>query len=284
MKNICLLFILLIISACKSDHSNKYELKNSRVATQQKNTTKQDNFRADFASNAQVTVEIERKTIKTANIRFQVKDLIESTQRIEAIVDQYDGFVSGMSQNNSNYSINNEMTLRVPAESLDKFLNEIEKEAIHTHYKRIHVQDVTEEFVDKTSRLNTKKEVRDRYIAILRDKAKTVKDVLDAEEKIRVIQEEIEAIEGRLKYLNNQTTLSTVTIDMYEQIEYTKSPDTYEKSFFAKIADGFVNGWKLIQVIAVGLVNIWPIVLIALAVFLGRKRILGTLRRKSDDE
>jgi len=283
MKNICLLFILLIISACKSDYSN--EFKNSTPVAQQEsnlaNNTKHDNFRADFTSS--VTVEIERKTIKTANIRFQVKDLIESTQRIEAIVGQYDGFIASMNQDNSNYSINSEMTLRVPVESLDKFLNEIEKEAIYTHYKRINAQDVTEEFVDKSSRLSTKKEVRDRYIAILRDKAKTVKDVLDAEEKIRVIQEEIESIEGRLKYLNNQTTLSTVTIDMYQQIEYKKSPDTHEKSFFSKIANGFGNGWKLIQGITIGLVTIWPLLLIGIALFLGRKRIRSAFERNKTE-
>lgn len=263
MKNICLLFILILFTACRSDSSNSYK----EVAGKAQITSRQGK---NYAGNSNGVI-IERKTIKTVNIRFRVKDLIESTKRIEAIVEQYDGFISGMNQSTSNHSIDNKMTLRLPAEALEKFLAEIEQEAVYTHHKRIQVQDVTEEFVDKTSRLSTKKEVRDRYIAILRDKAKTVKDVLEAEEKIRVIQEEIESIEGRLKYLNNQTTLSTVNIDMYQKISYT--PVSNEASFFTKIINGFMDGWQLIQVICIGLVTIWPILLVALALFLGRKRI-----------
>jgi len=226
MKNICFIFILIVFTACSSD---KYENTMSN--------TKQMSDQKDYAKNANVS--IERKTIKTTDIRFRVKDLVESTKRIEAIAEQYDGFISGMNQSTSNHSIDNRMTLRVPVEVLEKFLAEIEQESIYTHHKRIRVQDVTEEFVDKTSR--------------------------------RVIQEEIEAIEGRLKYLNNQTALSTVNIDMYQKINY--NPISYEKSFFTKIIDGFMDGWKLIQMTLIGLVTIWPILLIVLAVFLGRKRI-----------
>ena len=263
MKNICLLFIIILFTACRQDASpgmNFGEAENAKITSYQSK---------NYAENTNAN--IERKTIKTANIRFRVKDLLESTKRIEAIVEQYDGFISGMNQSTSNYSLDNKMTLRIPAEALEKFLAEIEQESTYTHHKRIQVQDITEEFVDKTNRLNTKKEVRDRYIAILRDKAQTVKDVLNAEEKIRVIQEEIESIEGRLKYLNNQTTLSTVHIDMYQKTNY--NPVSNEASFFTKVVDGFMNGWELIQMICIGLVTIWPIISIALTLFLGRKKI-----------
>lgn len=222
----------------------------------------------------------DRKIIKTADIRFQVTDLLESTKRIEAITAQYSGFLSSMNQTNSTYSINNSLTIRIPSDKLDAFILEVEKESVFTNYKRINAQDVTEEFVDISSRLATKKEVRDRYIEILRNQARTVKDILDAEEKIRVIQEEIESIEGRLKYLNNRTALSTINVELYQEVEYTKAPPTYKKSFFTKLKEGFSNGWDLILDIAVGIVNIWPIILIIVLIFLMRKRIKNPFRRK----
>ena len=49
----------------------------------------------------------------------------------------------------------------------------------------------TEEFVDIESRLKTKREIRDRYIQILRDKTGSISDVLEAEEAIRTITEEL---------------------------------------------------------------------------------------------
>ena len=56
--------------------------------------------------------------------------------------------------------------------------------------------DVTAEFVDIESRLKTKKEVRNRYITILKTKTGKVKDIIQAEEAIRKITEEIEVKEG----------------------------------------------------------------------------------------
>ena len=222
---------------------------------------------------------VDRKIIKTADLRFQVNDLKESTSRIEQLTKSYQGLISSMNQTNSNYSVNNYLTIRIPAEKLDAFLAEIEKESIYTNYTRIHSQDVTEEYLDISTRLKTKKEVRDRYIEILRNRAKTVKDILDAEEKIRVIQEEIESIEGRLKFLNNQTSMSTVNVEIYQKVTYVQSPDVYRKPFLAKVKEGFVNGWYLIQNILIGLINLWPIVLIFLLLFVLRKRIWGLFRK-----
>ena len=68
-------------------------------------------------------------------------------------------------------------------------------------YENITTKDVTEEYIDLESRLNTKLEVKQRYESILRKQAKTVKDILATEEKLQIIQEEIESVQGRLKYL-----------------------------------------------------------------------------------
>ena len=221
----------------------------------------------------------DRKIIKTAEIRFQVDDLKKSTKNIEALTSQFSGFISDLNQTNSRYSINNAISVRIPVAQLEAFIAALEKESVFTEYTRIGSQDVTEEFMDVSTRLATKKEVRDRYIDILRNKAKTVKDILEAEEKIRVIQEEIESVEGRLKFLKDRTAMSTVRIQIYQKVEYVESPSIYDKPFMAKIKEGFVDGWNLIQVIAIGLVTIWPILLIILIVFLGRRKIKGWLKK-----
>jgi len=69
---------------------------------------------------------------------------------------------------------------------------------------------------------------------------------------------------------------------MYQKINY--NPVSNEESFFTKVIDGFMNGWKLIQAICIGLVTIWPILLIALALFLGRKRISKVFGRKENSK
>ena len=274
MKNLGFVLLLFLFSACHADYSAE--------ATE----SYQTDFKSEQASYEQEegqsfngeASDPKRKIIKTAEIRFQVKDLKVSSKKIEAISQRFKGFIADMNQTNSNYSINNYLSIRIPADQLDAFLAEIEKESIHTNYTRISSQDVTEEFYDITTRLTTKKAVRDRYIEILRNKAKTVKDILEAEEKIRVIQEEIESIEGRLKYLQNRTAMSTVNIEIYQEVEYVKTPTVYKKSFLTKVKEGFLNGWALIQDLLIGLVTIWPLVLIITLLFIFRKRIWRAIR------
>ena len=268
MKNHLYLLFLVLIGACQSDgafNSLQSNHKESALLAEDGFTDK----------NAQTT---ERKIIKTANIRFQVRDLKASTNRIEVLTKRHDGLISNMNQTNSNYSIQNYLTIRVPSEQLDTFIASIAKESIFTDYTRIKSQDVTEEYVDVQTRLATKKEVRDRYIEILRSKAKTVEDVLAAEEKIRVIQEEIESAEGRLNYIKNKAKLSTINIELYQEVAYAKTPNLYKKPYLTKLKEGFSNGWHLIQDITIGLVNIWPILLIIGFLFIMRKKIKLKIR------
>ena len=272
MKNYPILLFCLMLFACQNSPNESM----SAAYPESKEASYDQEMQPPNTSEPEP---VERKIIKSAEIRFQVNDLKATSKKIESFTDLYNGFISNMNQTNSNYSINNHITVRLPADKLDQFISDIEKESIHTNYTRISSQDVTEEFLDISTRLKTKKDVRDRYIDILRNKAKTVKDVLDAEDKIRVIQEEIESIEGRLKYLKNKTSMSTIVIDIYQEVEYVAAPGVYKKSFFSKLKEGFLNGWELIQNLAIGLVTIWPIVLILILLFVGRNRIRGSFRR-----
>lgn len=208
-----------------------------------------------------VTVAIERKIIKTGAYSIKVKDVKESTAAIEKMVEEFEGFISSVEMNNSTYRITNQVVIRVPAGQFDGLMAAIEKEALFVNYSRVNAQDVTEEYLDVETRLNTKKQVRDRYVAILRDKAKTVEEVLKAEEAIRVIQEEIESREGRLNYLKNRVSLSTINLEIYQEVPYT--PDRGQRtSFWTKLKQSLSNGWTLIVNLVLGLVTIWPLLII----------------------
>lgn len=217
----------------------------------------------------------ERKIIRTASMRFQVDDLKSSSKRIEAMTKELGGFIANSQQRSSNYSIQNDISIRIPSERFDEFLARVEQEALYINHKNVNANDVTEEYVDITTRLKTKKEVRDRYIEILRDKAVTVEEVLNAEEKIRILQEEIEAAEGRLKYLSDRTNLSTIDLNLYQKVPYASAPKLYERGYFSRLTEGFWNGWEMIQSISIGIVTIWPIWCLLIAFFFVRRRFFS---------
>ncbi|MCF8245233.1 MAG: DUF4349 domain-containing protein [Saprospiraceae bacterium] len=227
-----------------------------------------------------VAEKIVRQIIKTANYRIQVKDVNASSRNATNLATKHGGYVSDSELTNSSYETTNILTIRVPATRFDSLLDDLGSEAIFTQYKRINSQDVTEEYVDITTRLKTKIAVRDRYVDILRTKAKTVRDVLDAEEQIRIIQEEIEAKEGRLRYLKDQVGMSTIRLELYQSIEYRPEPDVFHESFLSKLGSGLKNGWELMQGLVIGLVSIWPLVLLFGFFFWKRRWIWSKIRRK----
>ncbi|MEM6772262.1 MAG: DUF4349 domain-containing protein, partial [Bacteroidota bacterium] len=133
-------------------------------------------------------------------------------------------------------------------------------------------KDVTAEWLDLESRLQTKRDVRDRYIAILRNQAKKVEDILNAEDKIRVITEEIEAKEGRLRYLRDQVSLSTLTLELYETREYRDVGPVTKRSFGSELIAALANGWELVRMLVLGLISIWPLLLLGTGIVWGVRR------------
>ncbi|MBK7477698.1 MAG: DUF4349 domain-containing protein [Haliscomenobacter sp.] len=213
------------------------------------------------------------KIILTASMRCRVKDLERSTQSVRQAVEGMKGSITQMNWVHSQSSIENMLTIRIPSDKLDTLLERISREATYVHYRNLHSEDVTAEYVDIETRLRTKKEVRDRYIDILRNKARTVTEVLDAEEKIRVLQEEIEAQEGRLKYLSNQVALSTLTLELYQPVTRQTEPESVEYPFGKRVADNLASGWKLLQSLTLGILYLWPLWLAgAVGVVVWRRR------------
>lgn len=219
------------------------------------------------SENKEVT--IERKLIKTGDISFETDNLLETRNYIEQAVKKYNGYISADNEYKSSQNITSNLMVRIPSESFDAFLNEISSKVARFDNKNISVNDVTEQFLDVQARLKVKKELEQRYSEILK-KASSVKEILEVERELTNVRSDIESMEGRLKYLQNQVSFSTLTIRFYKE-EVSKA---YSKTFGRLIADAFANGIDNIKWFFIGLVNIWPfILLIVLLIILIKKRI-----------
>ncbi len=214
-----------------------------------------------------------RKIIWTGNLELQVSNVEDVTNKISDIATKYDAFVSDMNMSSTNYEISNRITVRVKNKDFTNLINDIKGNSIFTRKIEIRSNDVTEEFVDIESRLKTKKEVRERYIDILINKTGKIKDVIEAEDAIRKITEEIEAKEGRLRYLSDKVDFSTVNILIFQEVDYKNEPKVYKKSYFSKTKDALKNGWSIITNFLLILFNIWPLIIIGILIIWKRKWI-----------
>lgn len=202
---------------------------------------------------------IPSKIIKTADISFQIKDIKDARTKIIAIVRKSGAYISTENQATNSYSITNDMTIRIKPESFDDLVDKLMELSIYTDYRKITSQDVTADYVDTEARLKSKTEVETRYTEILK-KAVTIYDILQVEEKLNQIHEEIDAAKGKLKYMNDEVTYSTINLHFYEKLDYQPAP---ESGFFYKFGKAFSGGWQALQMFFIGVIYLWPLWIIA---------------------
>ena len=199
-----------------------------------------------------------QKIIKTADVRFQVKNLSKSIAKIQAMIRKYQGYVSSAKQERQYNQILSNIVIRVESDKFEDLLDETLREGIYIDHKNVIAKDVTEEFVDIQTRLKTKRAVEKRYLEIL-EKAKTIEEILKVENQLRVIREEIEAREGRLKFLVDQINYSTIQMVIYQKTEAAEAPSP---GFLSKMGKGFKAGWQGILSFIINLTYAWPSLLV----------------------
>ena len=199
---------------------------------------------------------IEKKIIKTAELSIEVDDFKTARTALDGLLQKYDAYVGDESEQKYDYQISSDIVIRVKAENFDSLLNDMNGLSVHINSKHIKLSDVTEEFIDISTRLKNKKQVEQQYLEILK-KAHTIDEILKVNEHLRVIREEIESKEGRLKYLKSQVSLSTIYLNMVQSIESKDYPGFGQK--FIKAIEG---GWDGILIFILGLVYMWPFILI----------------------
>lgn len=264
-------FIFLQLSSCGSA-----EKKEQAPVTEQKTKTADkdyilQNTNEEYAPEASLTDEnkapaanqtpvpketenIPQKIIKTADVSYQVADYEASRLKILNIVSVNKGWVTSENQTGNDYQITNDMIIRVGSDNFDKLLEELLKEAQYVDFKKINAEDVTEEFVDITARLKTKKEVMAQYQTILKQ-ARTIHEILEVQQYIRTLQEEIESLEGRIKYLNNRASYSTVNLTFYEKNE---NMPVQTKTFGSRTKEALAWGWHGIVAFFIAIIYLWP--------------------------
>lgn len=204
-----------------------------------------------------------QKIIKEGQIGLKVNDLEKSKKHIDELVMQNHGYYQKEGYDNKETELKYELKIRIPADAFDNFVAFIGTEGDKVLYKNINAHDVTEEYIDITTRLENKKAYLNRYQALLRQ-AKDMKDILEIEEKIRALEEEIESTTGRIRYIDDQVSFSTLYLTITKEIPYKYVP-TEEPGFGERLKESASDGWKNLIDLLLYLIEIWPLYLILAA-------------------
>ena len=221
-----------------------------------------------------------KKIIKDGRMGLKVSDLPKSKSKTDALVKSYGGYYESESLNNSDYESSYTLKVRIPGSNFEKFIAGIESEDGEILYKTIDARDVTDQFIDLETRLNTKKNYLVRYNELLK-KAQAVKDILEIEEKVRGLEEEIESTIGRLKYLSDQVDYSTLDLTITKEKDFKYKP-TVRDSFWEKLKQSISKGWYGFIDFIFFLFNIWPFLIITgILIYLWKRfKLKFRLRKK----
>ncbi len=212
------------------------------------------------------------KIIKTATLKVEIKDFKKYNSFVHNAVRQYGAYVAQEEQTLSDEKSETSIIIKVPVAQFEPMMNALPADDGKVMEKKITTDDVTGEVVDTKSRLETKKQLRLKYLEFLKQ-SKNMEEVLKVQSEVDDIQQQIESVAGRISFLTHQTAFSTINLSFYQPVEGYNKPTNEAPSFFTRLTNAFKTGGSWIAELFVGLVSIWPLLLIAFAVYFGWKKL-----------
>ncbi len=162
--------------------------------------------------------QMSRKIIRTGNSDLEVDDIEKTSSRIRELAQNSGGYVSDSNVREDEEGLRyGSITLKVPAEKFESVFEKLQTfaaEGTSISYSQ-NAEDVTEEWVDLQARIENKKKAEHSLQKHLEREAE-LSDILAVEKELFRVRGEIEQLEGRMRYLRNQVSLSTITVNLDE--------------------------------------------------------------------
>ncbi len=233
-----------------------------------------------------------QKFIRTADIKFKVKNVVKSTYAIENAVAKFGGFVTytnlqsnihdqiktKISQDSTlettKFSVENSITIRVPNTQLDTVIKSIARQIDFLDFRVIKADDVSlkllaNQLSQKRSTTNEK-----RVEKAIDTKGKKINDIMEAENALANQKEANDSKTIENLSMQDQINFSTITLQLYQN-ETIKQEITagekdsvyYKPNLGIQIVDSLKSGWYILQAILVFFINLWPFILLSLGGF-----------------
>ena len=158
-----------------------------------------------------------RKLIRNANVELEIVSFDDAVQKITALATEERGYVATTnSQKQANGKLRGQVIVKVLPENLDRFLQKI-RGLGQLKNQTLGTEDVTKGYFDTDARLKNARVMEERLIEMLKTKTGKVADLLQVEKELGRVREDIEKMQGELKYWDSQVQFATVTISLAEK-------------------------------------------------------------------
>ena len=213
------------------------------------------------------TEAVDRKIIRNADITIEVTSTSEAQHRVTSIAETHGGFVV-TSESKQRQAVDPaqratdfKLVVRVPATQFGVALDEIKKLATNVPEEKATGQDVTEEFIDLEARIKTQKALETQFLGIMRQAYK-VEDALEVQRQIAEVRTEIERLEGRKRFIENRSSLATITVNIQAPKPVLVTTTTgFGHSLREAVSDSVVVASELLLFFVRFLIVMFPVLL-----------------------
>ena len=275
---LALLVVILAISCKKAESADETAYESNDIVV--------DTTMAVSSSAAVESKNSDRKFVRTADIKFKVKNVANSTYAIENTTNKFGGFVTytnlqstisdksetKISQDSTleitKYRVENNITIRVPNIRLDTVIKTIAKQIDFLEYRIIKADDVSLQMLSNQLTQNRTENQEKRLEKAIDTKGKKLNEVIAAEDNLNTKKEQKDNSKIENLSLQDQVNFSTLTLQIYQREtikeEMIANAKTYRQDFGSKILDGIISGWYVIEGIIAVVAQLWSVILIGI--------------------
>jgi len=272
------LLLTAVIFSCKQAPNEEAMSESAEMSSEEAKTVS--------SSAAVVDPKSDRKFIRTADLRFKVKNVAQTTYSIENTVAKFGGFVTStelrsnvvnVSQvkkstdsivETTRFVVENNMVIRVPNTLLDTTLKTIARQIDYLDYRIIKADDVSLKLLSNDLSQKRNQQNQARVEDAIKNRGKKLGETVDAED--RVYDSQTQADEAKISNLsmNDQVNFSTLSLSLYQKEALKRETiadsesEEFRTNIGVRLVDGLKTGWHILEEIIVFIVHLWAFILI----------------------
>lgn len=239
---LCMLMVAALLTGCGSSAMMDNAAPQEMYAEVEEAKGVYDSANGSVTTSAAQSAD--QKLIKRVNMNVETENMGDLLEQINQKITQLNGYVEQQQLNNgsaysSHRSRTANLTIRIPADQLDGFVEQVKGVSNVTSYTQS-TENVTLSYVATESRVKALQAEEERLLELM-DKAEKLSDLLEIEERLTDVRYELEKTASQLRVMQNQVDYATVQLYITQVTVFT---EVEPQTVWQRIGTGFRSNLK----------------------------------------
>ena len=185
-----------------------------------------------------------QKLIRTMTLETETEDLDTLLASLDQKIKTLGGYVENKNIRNGSASASRRyryanLTIRVPVDQLDAFVEHVSGASNVVHYSE-NAKDITLSYVATQSRITALETEQTRLLELLAQ-AENMSDLLQIEQRLTDVRTELEQVTSQLRLYDNLVDYGTIELSVTEVQEYTP---VEKETMWQRMGSGLKDSWQ----------------------------------------